>query len=140
MAFFPFFLLAVHQTLLLRYSYLGAGFFAPFGLFGSADRHAQTSVRVSVPHPSRKRLTLGEPCGKLCTYKKGGIFVKLNKRSERVLMRVTPAEKAALSKLAAAAGLSLTAFLVGCALGDAVGRVVEQTIADPSQISIDDIA
>ena len=66
--------------------------------------------------------------------------MKLNKRSERVLMRVTPAEKAALSKLAAAAGLSLTAFLIGCALGDAVGRVVEQAIVDPNQISVDDMA
>ena len=42
-------------------------------------------------------------------------------RTESINIRVTPEEKAALKKLAAAAGMTLTGFLVGEALGEKLG-------------------
>jgi len=43
-------------------------------------------------------------------------------RTEYIGIRVTPEEKEALKKLAQAAGISLTAFLLGSALGDRLGE------------------
>ena len=45
-------------------------------------------------------------------------------RTERVTIRMTPEEHATLKHYAAAAGLSMTAFLIGEALGDKVGQMV----------------
>ena len=39
-------------------------------------------------------------------------------RTEYIGIRVTPEEKEALKKLAAAAGVSITAYLLGSSLGD----------------------
>ena len=41
-------------------------------------------------------------------------------RTEYIGIRVTPEEKEALKKLAAAAGVSITAYLLGASLGDAL--------------------
>jgi len=46
------------------------------------------------------------------------------KRSERIDLRVTPTEKRQLQFLAAAAGLPLTGFLIGLALGDKLGQLI----------------
>jgi len=43
-------------------------------------------------------------------------------RTEYIGIRVTPEEKEALKSLAAAAGLTLTGFLLGEALGDKLGE------------------
>ena len=43
-------------------------------------------------------------------------------RTEYIGIRVTPEEKAALKKLAAAAGLTITDYLLGEALGDKLGE------------------
>lgn len=43
-------------------------------------------------------------------------------RTEYIGIRVTPEEKAALKKLAAAAGLTITGYLLGEALGDKLGE------------------
>lgn len=45
-------------------------------------------------------------------------------RTEYIGIRVTPEEKEAIRKLAAAAGVSLTGFLVGRALGDKLGEKI----------------
>lgn len=42
-------------------------------------------------------------------------------RTEYIGIRVTPEEKELLKKLAAAAGVSLTGFLLGCSIGDKLG-------------------
>lgn len=47
--------------------------------------------------------------------------VNPKERTESINIRVTPEEKAALKKLAAAAGMTLTGFLVGEALGEKLG-------------------
>ena len=47
--------------------------------------------------------------------------VNPKERTESINIRVTPEEKAALKKLAAAAGMTLTGFLVGEALGENLG-------------------
>lgn len=51
--------------------------------------------------------------------------VNPKERTETLSMRLTPEEKTKLKELAAAAGLSVTGFLVGKALGDAIGQMVE---------------
>lgn len=45
-------------------------------------------------------------------------------RTEYIGIRVTPEEKEKIRKLAAMAGLSLTGFLVGQALGDKLGEKI----------------
>lgn len=45
-------------------------------------------------------------------------------RTEQLHLRVTPEEKEALKALAAAAGLSITGFLLGEALGDKLGQMI----------------
>lgn len=50
--------------------------------------------------------------------------VNPKERTEYIGIRVTPEEKEAIRRLAAAAGVSLTGFLVGCALGDKLGEKI----------------
>ena len=50
--------------------------------------------------------------------------VNSKERTESISIRVTPEEKAALKKLAAAAGMTLTGFLVGEALGEKLGDAI----------------
>lgn len=50
--------------------------------------------------------------------------VNPKERTESINIRVTPEEKAALKKLAAAAGMTLTGFLVGEALGEKLGDAI----------------
>lgn len=50
--------------------------------------------------------------------------VKPKERTETVTIRLTPEEKSALKKLAAAAGISVTGYLLGQALGDCIGQVI----------------
>lgn len=50
--------------------------------------------------------------------------VKPKDRTEKVGIRVTPAEKEQLKKLAAAAGLSLTGFIIAECLGEQVGQMI----------------
>lgn len=50
--------------------------------------------------------------------------VNPKERTESIYMRVTPEEKEALKKLAAAAGMTLTGFLLGEALGDKLGEAI----------------
>ena len=45
-------------------------------------------------------------------------------RTEYIGIRVTPEEKELLKSLAAAAGVSLTGFLVGSAIGDKLGEQI----------------
>lgn len=45
-------------------------------------------------------------------------------RTEYIGIRVTPEEKELLKKMAAAAGVSLTGFLVGSAIGDKLGEEI----------------
>ena len=50
--------------------------------------------------------------------------VNPKERTENVNMRVTPAEKEQLKALAVAAGLSVTGYVLGKALGDAIGQTI----------------
>ena len=50
--------------------------------------------------------------------------MKRENKSEYLHLRVTPSEKKQLQILAAAAGLPLTGFLVGLALGDKLGQMI----------------
>ena len=50
--------------------------------------------------------------------------VNPKERTESINIRVTPKEKAALKKLAAAAGMTLTGFLLGEALGEKNGDAI----------------
>ena len=50
--------------------------------------------------------------------------VNPKERTESISIRVTPEEKAALKKLAAAAGMALTVLLVGEALGEKLGDAI----------------
>ena len=50
--------------------------------------------------------------------------VNPKERTESIRMRVTPAEKETLKKMAAAAGLTLTGYIIGQAIGDALGQVI----------------
>lgn len=50
--------------------------------------------------------------------------VNPKERTEYIGIRVTPEEKAAITKLAKAAGVTLTGFLVGQALGDSLGKKI----------------
>lgn len=50
--------------------------------------------------------------------------VSPKERTEFINIRVTPEEKAALKKLAAAAGMTLTGFLLGEALGEKIGDAI----------------
>lgn len=45
-------------------------------------------------------------------------------RTEYIGIRVTPEEKALLKKLAAAAGMTITGYLLGEALGDKIGDMI----------------
>lgn len=58
--------------------------------------------------------------------------VNPKERTEYIGIRVTPEEKEAIRKLAAAAGVSLTGFLVGRALGDKLGEKILDSL-DNSQ-------
>jgi len=53
---------------------------------------------------------------------------KPKERTEYIGIRVTPEEKETLKKLATAAGLSITSFLVGKALGDKAGDAILKSI------------
>ena len=45
-------------------------------------------------------------------------------RTEYIGIRVTPEEKEAIVKLAKAAGVSITGYIIGKSLGDALGEVI----------------
>lgn len=45
-------------------------------------------------------------------------------RTEYIGIRVTPEEKVLLKKLAAAAGMTITGYLLGEALGDKIGDMI----------------
>lgn len=49
---------------------------------------------------------------------------KSSERTERISLRVTPEEMETIKGYAAAAGLSVTAFLIGEAIGDKIGQVM----------------
>ncbi len=49
-------------------------------------------------------------------------------RSTTIGVRVSESEKAALKRLAAAAGVSVGAYLLGLALGDAMGQVLIEEV------------
>lgn len=65
--------------------------------------------------------------GVSCTHTGKGVE-RVNKnpkeRTENVNIRVTPAEKEKLKALALAAGVSVTGYVLGCALGDAIGQTM----------------
>lgn len=50
--------------------------------------------------------------------------VRPKERTEVVQIRLTPAEKETLKKMAAAAGLTLTGYILGETIGDAIGQVI----------------
>lgn len=50
--------------------------------------------------------------------------VKPKEKTEVVQIRLTPAEKETLRKLAGYAGLSISGYLLGKALGDAIGQTI----------------
>ena len=50
--------------------------------------------------------------------------VNPKERTEYIGMRVTPAEKEQLKALAVAAGVSITGYILGKALGDAIGQTI----------------
>lgn len=60
------------------------------------------------------------------TTQKGGAAMNKNpkERTEFVQIRVTPAEKEQLKALAVAAGVSVTGYILGRALGDAIGQTI----------------
>ena len=66
--------------------------------------------------------------------------VSPKERTECINIRVTPEEKAALKKLAAAAGMTLTGFLLGEALGEKIGDAImsiEKALElDPSLLEV----
>lgn len=47
------------------------------------------------------------------------------KRTEDIHLRLTPEEKQKLMVLATTAGLTLTEFLISCALGDQLGKALK---------------
>lgn len=49
-------------------------------------------------------------------------------KTELIQIRVTPAEKAMLVKLAAAAGVTVSGYLVGMALGDRLGEILSTEV------------
>jgi len=53
-------------------------------------------------------------------------------RSSKLMICLTPAEKAEIVRLAGLAGLSVSAFLVGQALGDRIGGVIKGEGFTPS--------
>ena len=59
--------------------------------------------------------------------------VNPKERTEYIGIRVTPEEKEALKKMVAAAGMTLTAFLVGNALGDALCKTLEKTLKNSQE-------
>lgn len=59
--------------------------------------------------------------------------VNPKERTEYIGIRVTPEEKEALKKMAAAAGMTLTAFLVDNALGDALCKTLEKTLKNSQE-------
>lgn len=46
-------------------------------------------------------------------------------RSAKLMICLTPAEKEEIVKMAGLAGMSVSAFLVGCALGDRLGGLIK---------------
>lgn len=50
--------------------------------------------------------------------------VKPKERTERLEIRMTVEEKETLKKLAAAAGVTMAGYLIGNALGDAIGQTI----------------
>lgn len=50
--------------------------------------------------------------------------VRPKEKTDTINLRVSPAEKEQLKTLAAAAGLSLSAFLLSMALGDKIGQMI----------------
>lgn len=62
----------------------------------------------------------------MCAQMKGVNRMNKNpkERTENVNIRVTPAEKEQLKRLAIAAGVSVTGYILGRALGDAIGQTI----------------
>ena len=59
--------------------------------------------------------------------RKGGaeqMNVKPKERTERLEIRMTVEEKETLKKLATAAGVTMAGYLIGHALGDAIGQTI----------------
>lgn len=56
--------------------------------------------------------------------------VSPKERTEYIGIRVTPAEKEMLKKLAAAAGLTLTGYIIGETIGDALGQMIVEGFKD----------
>lgn len=54
--------------------------------------------------------------------------MKKQNKTEYLHLRVTPEQKTQLKKLAALAGVPLTGFLLGLALGDKIGEKIEQMV------------
>lgn len=50
--------------------------------------------------------------------------VKPKEKTERLEIRMTVEEKEMLKKLAAAAGVTMAGYLIGNALGDAIGQTI----------------
>ena len=57
-------------------------------------------------------------------------------RSEAVTIRMTPDEKKNVYALAAAAGMTVTAYLIGCAIGDKLGQMVLDGFKEETGYSI----
>lgn len=53
-------------------------------------------------------------------------------KSAKLMICLTPAEKEQIIQLAGLAGLSVSAFLVGCALGDRLGGLIKGEGFTPS--------
>lgn len=65
----------------------------------------------------------------------GGKCMKIRKKSDEprdtvLTIRLSKSEQQELKRLAAKAGLSVGAFLLGLAMGDAIGEKVIETIQD----------
>lgn len=65
----------------------------------------------------------------------GGNCMKIRKKSDEprdtvLTIRLSKSEQQELKRLAAKAGLSVGAFLLGLAMGDAIGEKVIETIQD----------
>ena len=56
-------------------------------------------------------------------------------RSEAVTIRMTPEEKKNVYALAAAAGMTVTAYLIGCGIGDKLGQMVLDGFKGENEVS-----
>lgn len=61
------------------------------------------------------------------------VNVNPKERTEYIGIRVTPEEKTALKQAAAAAGVTITAFLLGQALGDKLGDRYLKVLANKEE-------